>query len=99
LTTTRYPPKKNDGDARRDAATPRDRETRGDWDAEALNRLAALTDVSRGATDHETARELKRYAPRQTVFVDPAASRRTRREVDALAAKIRKAFLASERER
>ena len=64
-----------------------------------MNRLAALTDVSRGATDHETARELKRYAPRQTVFVDPAASRRTRREVDALAAKIRKAFLASERER
>jgi len=69
----------------------------GDWDAEALNRLAALTDVSRGATDHETARELKRYAPRQTVFVDPAASRRTRREVDALAEKIRKA--ASERQR
>ena len=99
MTTTTESPKKNDGDARRDAATPRDRETRGDWDAEALNRLAALTDVSRGATDHETARELKRYAPRQTVFVDPAASRRTRREVDALAAKIRKAFLASERER
>ena len=97
MTTTTESPKKNDGDARRDAATPRDRETRGDWDAEALNRLAALTDVSRGATDHETARELKRYAPRQTVFVDPAASRRTRREVDALAEKIRKA--ASERER
>ena len=76
---------------------PRDGDARGDWDAEALNRLAALTDVSRGATDHETARELKRYAPRQTVFVDPEASRRTRREVDALAEKIRKA--ASERER
>ena len=76
---------------------PRDGDARGDWDAEALNRLAALTDVSRGATNHETARELKRYAPRQTVFVDPEASRRTRREVDALAEKIRKA--ASERER
>ena len=50
---------------------------------------------------HETARELKRYAPRQTVFVDPAA--RGGRELDEvdvmLAAKIRKAFLASERER
>jgi len=81
------------GDAPRDGVFAEN----GDWDAEALNRLAALTDVSRGATDHETARELKRYAPRQTVFVDPAASRRTRREVDALAEKIRKA--ASERER
>ena len=80
----------------RDGDAPGDRDARGDWDAEALNRLAALTDVSRGATDHETARELKRYEPRQTVFVDPAASRRTRREVDALAEKIRKA--ASERD-
>ena len=80
----------------RDGDAPGDRDARGDWDAEALNRLAALTDVSRGATNHETARELKRYAPRQTVFVDPAASRRTRREVDALAEKIRKA--ASERD-
>ncbi len=58
------------------------------WDAEASARLASVHDSSRGATDHETAQELKRYAPRQTVFVDPAASRRTRREVDALAEKI-----------
>jgi len=70
-----------------DAGQTKTPETRG-WDAEAFNRLASVHDSSRGATDHETAQELKRYAPRQTVFVDPAASRRTRREVDALAEKI-----------
>jgi tRNA dimethylallyltransferase len=70
-----------------DAGETKTPETRG-WDAEAFNRLASVHDSSRGATDHETAQELKRYAPRQTVFVDPAASRRTRREVDALAEKI-----------
>ena len=60
------------------------------WDAEASARLFALTDDTRGATDHETARELKRYAPRQTVFVDAAASRGARREVEAWVEKIRR---------
>jgi hypothetical protein len=73
-----------------DAGQTKTPETRG-WDAEAFNRLASVHDSSRGATDHETAQELKRYAPRQTVFVDPAASRRTRREVDALAGENKRA--------
>ena len=60
------------------------------WDAEASARLFALTDDTRGATDHEPARELKRYAPRQTVFVDAAASRGARREVEAWVEKIRR---------
>ena len=60
------------------------------WDAEASARLFSLTDEARGATDGETARELKRYVPRQTVFVDPVASRDARRQVDVLVETVRR---------
>ena len=60
------------------------------WDPEAAARLFSLTDEARGATDGETARELKRYVPRQTVFVDPVASRDARRQVDVLVETVRR---------
>jgi tRNA dimethylallyltransferase len=76
--------------ARRDVGDGKPKENRA--------ALSSVLDPLRGETDHETARELKRYRPAQTIFVDAQASRQTRSEVDSLAEKIR-AFRRSEARR
>ena len=48
-------------------------------------------DQTRGEADHATSQELKRYVPKQVIFVDEHASFETRKAVDALVRKIRDA--------